>query len=98
MGSKKMRKRHSAEFKAQVALAAIQNTKTLNELAGHFEVHPNLIREWKKQALAAVPDAFSGRRAKDATSNEALLTSLYEQIGRMKVELEWLKKKLGPWT
>lgn len=81
-----------------MALAAIQNTKTINELAGHFEIHPNLIREWKKQALAAVPDAFSGRRAKDATSNEALLTSLYEQIGRMKVELEWLKKKLGPWT
>jgi len=45
-----MRKRHSAEFKAQVALAAMQNTKTINELAGHFEVHPNLIREWKKRA------------------------------------------------
>lgn len=93
-----MRKRHSAEFKAQVALAAIANTKTINELAGHFEIHPNQIRDWKKQALAAVPDAFAGRRAKDATSNEALLTRLYEQIGRQKVELEWLKKKMGPWT
>ena len=93
-----MKKHHSAEFKAQVAVAAIQNTKTINELAGHFEVHPNQIRDWKKRALEAVPDVFSARRAKDATSNEALLTSLYEQIGRMKVELEWLKKKLGPWT
>ena len=93
-----MRRRHGAEFKAQVALAAIQNDKTINELAGHYEVHPNQIREWKKQALAAVPDAFSGRRLRDKVSNEALLTSLYEQIGRQKVELEWLKKKLGPWT
>ena len=93
-----MRKRHSAEFKTQVALAAIANTKTINELAGHFEIHPNLVRDWKKHALAAVPDAFSGRKVKDAASNEALLTSLYEQIGRQKVELEWLKKKMGPWT
>lgn len=93
-----MRKRHSAEFKAQVALSAIQNGKTINELAGHFDVHPNQIRDWKKQALAAVPDAFSGRRSKDEASNEALLTSLYEQIGRMKVELEWLKKKMVSWA
>ena len=93
-----MRKRHSAEFKAQVALAAIANTKTINDLAGRFEVHPTQVRDWKKQALAAVPDAFSGRRSKDAASNEELLTSLYEQIGRQKVELEWLKKKMGPWT
>jgi len=52
----------------------------------------------EETGLAAVPDAFSGRQAKDETSNEVLLKDLYEQIGRMKVELEWLKKKLGPWT
>jgi putative transposase len=95
---RRMRKRHSADFKAQVALAAIKSEKTINELAGLYEVHPNQIRDWKKQALAAVPDAFSGRRARDKESNEELLTSLYEQIGRQKVELEWLKKKLEPWT
>ena len=48
--------------------------------------------------MAAVPDTFTGRRSKDEAANEALLTSLYEQIGRLKVELEWLKKKMGPWT
>ena len=95
---RRLRKRHSAEFKVQVALAAIKSEKTINELAGHYEVHPNQVKEWKKQALAAVPDAFSGRRVRDQASTEELLTSLYEQIGRQKVELEWLKKKMGPWT
>jgi len=93
-----MRKRYGADFKAQVALAAIQNNRTINELAGHYEVHPNQIREWKKQALAAVPDAFSSRRDKEEVSNEALVTRLYEQIGRLKMELDWLKKKMEPWT
>jgi len=93
-----MRKQYGAEFKAEVALAAIRNDKTMNELAGHYEVHPSQIREWRKQALAAVPKAFSGHQMKEKTSNDALLASLYEQIGRQKVELEWLKKKLGPWT
>lgn len=92
------RKQYNADYKARVALAAIKAERTINELAGHYEVHPSQIREWKKQALAAVTQGFSVRRAKAEASTEALLTSLYEQIGRQKVELDWLKKKLGPWT
>lgn len=84
---KRLQTRHSAEFKAQVALAALKSDKTMNELAGRYEVHPNQIREWKKRVLEAAPDVFSGRRLKDESANEALLRSLYEQIGRQKVEL-----------
>lgn len=93
---RKLRKLHSAEFKAQVALSAIKNEKTLHELAAHDEVHPDQIREGKMKALAAIPDAFSGRRLKDEASNGDLLTNLYKQIGRQKVELEWRTKSWGP--
>lgn len=92
------RKQYSSDFKARVALAALKSDKTLNELAAHYEVHPQQITKWKKQALEALPGVFTGQiQAADAAA-ESLQASLYEEIGRLKVELSWLKKKLGPWT
>ena len=89
------RRRHSAEFKAKVALAAIKGDKTLNELAKDFEILPNQIITWKKQLLEGVNDVFSSNRERKAAENEADKSALYQQIGQLKVELDWLKKKSG---
>jgi transposase len=86
------RKSHSAGFKAQVALAAIKGDKTVNELASQFGVHPTLIHGWKKQLLAGAEAVF-GSGAKSTGPPEDKSAELYEQIGRLKVELDWVKKK-----
>ena len=90
------RKTHTAAFKAQVALATLRGDKTVNELAGQFSVHPTLIHSWKKQLTAGAPDLFaSGAKAAEAADAEARQAELFEQIGRLKMEVEWLKKKVG---
>ena len=89
------RKRHSALFKARVALEAIQGQKTANELAGIYQVHPTQISEWKKRALEGMQELFADGRQKARQDDEALKGRLYEEIGRLKVELDFLKKKSG---
>jgi putative transposase len=86
---KKGRRNHSAEFKARVALEAVKGIKSMAELASEYEVHPNQITKWKKQVLAELPGIFSDRRKRDAEGR------LYQQIGQLQVELDWLKKKTG---
>jgi transposase-like protein len=86
------RKQHTAAFKAQVALAAVRGDRTVNELAAHFGVHPTLIHAWKKQLLVGAEQVFaSGNKATVPAEDKA--AELYEQIGRLKVELDWVKKK-----
>ena len=92
------RKQHSGAFKAQVALAALKNDRTTSELASHYGVHPTLIHAWKKQLQAGADQVFSNGSQAAAGDAEAEKAELFEQIGRLKMELEWLKKKVGALT
>ena len=87
------RKRFSSEFKKRVALSALKEDKTLNELGSMYEVNPVQISNWKKEAILHLDSAFNGLKAKKETGFSK--EDLYSQIGQLKVELDWLKKKTG---
>jgi transposase-like protein len=89
------RKKHSAEFKAKIALEAAKGLKTINEIAGEAEVHPTQVTLWKKQLLDEIPSLFASSRGQKQKRDDDLTASLYQQIGQLKVELDWMKKKSG---
>ena len=89
------RRQHSGECKAQVALAAIRGEKTVNELATAYGVHPVQITPWQRALQEEASRLFSSRRGRQEKEEEVLKASLYQQIGQLKVELDWLKKKVG---
>ena len=88
------RKQHSDEFKARVALEAVKGIKTLSEISSEHSVHPNAISKWKRQLIAGSPAIFSGASSRNGRSEEEVTAPLYEEIGRLKMEVDWLKKKL----
>jgi len=92
---RRSRKQYSAELKAKIALEAIKGLRTVSEIAGAYEVHPTQVTQWKKQALEQLPEVFSDRRGRVEKADEELKAQLYQQIGQLKVELDWLKKKSG---
>ena len=89
------RKRYGSALKVRVALEAIKGEKTAAQLAGRYGVHVSQITRWKQQVLESLPEVFSGKRETDRGEAERLQAELYRQIGQLKVELDWLKKKLG---
>ena len=90
----KKRRKHSDEFKARVALEAVRGVKTLSELSSTYGVHPTVIAQWKRQLLDGAAGVFSRANGVKARSEEEISAPLYEEIGRLKMELDWLKKKL----
>lgn len=89
------RKQYSATFKAKVALEAIKGQRTIQEISSTFGVHPHQVGQWKRQALEQLPEVFSSGRSQAERADEELKAELYQQIGQLQVELEWLKKKSG---
>jgi transposase len=91
-----MKKKHDNKFKAKVALEAIKGEKTIAEIASEYSVHPNLVGQWKKKMLEGLPEIFEKGEDKKVKETDKERDELYRQIGIMKIENEWLKKKLDP--
>jgi transposase-like protein len=92
-GGQMTRKKYSSEFKSLLALEALMGQRTLNENASEYGVHPGQISRWKQQLKNALPDIFSRNGSKSNVDKEKLEARLYQEIGRLKVELDWLEKK-----
>ena len=89
------KKQHDSKFKARVALEAIKGEKTISEISSMYGVHSTQITRWKKKALEGLADIFSNNHEKVAKETDKVQDELYKQIGQLKVELDWLKKKSG---
>lgn len=87
------RRRFNAAIKAKVAIEALREQKTVAQIASEFECHPSQVAKWKKEATAGLAALFATPRGE--RTEDRMIAGLYEQIGRLKMELEWFKKKLG---
>ena len=89
----KKRKQHNTALKARVALAAVKGDQTTSALAAKFQVHPTQVSQWKRELMEGAEGVFGRDGKREAREQEALVADLYEQIGRLQMELEWMKKK-----
>lgn len=93
--NKRARRKFTGEFKAKVAVEALKAQETVNQIASQYELHPHQVAQWKKQLQTEARSVFESGTSHGTAMVESHETELYEQIGRLKMELEWLKKKLG---
>jgi transposase-like protein len=93
--SEKNRKTFTGQFKAKVALEAIRSVKTLNEIAQEFGLHPNQVGQWKRELQSSAAEVFDVKRGTKPVDPSSSQERLYSEIGRLKMELDWLKKKSG---
>ena len=91
-----MKKVFTPEQKASIAIAAIREQQTINQISAAYAAHPTQIGLWKKQAIQGLKDVFSDKRKKENQTHDQLIAELYQQIGQQKMELAWLKKKIEP--
>jgi len=91
----KARRNYSDKFKTKVALEALKEQLTISETAKKYEIHPNIVTQWKKRLLEGAESVFQDKRKNKDSSDEELVDTLYRQIGQLKVETDWLKKKTG---
>jgi len=89
------RRQFSAKFKFEIGLEALKGLQTINEIASQHEIHPTQVKQWKKQLQDEGAEVFSEKAAKRQQAQTEVEANLYEQIGRLKVEVEWLKKKVN---
>ena len=89
------RRRYDSRFKAQVALEAIRNQQTISQIASQYGVHPNQVSKWKRRALEGLVELFSDGKERREKDQQQLIDELYRQIGKLKVELDWMKEKSG---
>ena len=95
MRKKRQRKQYSADLKARIALEAVKGQRTVQEIAFHYGIHPTMVTNWKKQVVEGAAEIFGNGQIHAAEADEQLKAELYQQIGKLQVDLDWLKKKSG---
>jgi transposase len=92
---KRQRKQYSADLKAKIAVEAVKGQRTIQEIASHYGIHPNQVTQWKRQLVDSASEVFSRGREHGGEADEQMKAELYQQVGKLQVELDWLKKKSG---
>ncbi|HEV2388509.1 MAG TPA: transposase [Candidatus Acidoferrales bacterium] len=95
MKRRRRRRQYSAEWKARVALKAVKGQRTAQQIASHYEAHPGLVVQWKRRLLEGAAEMFSDGKHTPEVADEEPKAELYQQTGKLQVEVDWLKKKSG---